>query len=144
MSRLAGVCLIGLALSLAGCGSHSPPKGPPVAKAYPVSGAVTFADGTRLVGGIVVFSPVEMEARGKMRYEGAGLVDAQGHYKLGLNGDGAGVPAGEYRVLVMPRDYQELPRSNSGRIPNPYRSKGSTPLTLTVTDRDNTFDIVLK
>lgn len=144
MPRFAGICLVGLALTLAGCNSHSPPKGPPVAKPFPVTGTVTFPDGTKLVGGIVTFSPVEMETHGKMRYEGAGLVDGEGRYKIGLNGDGAGVPAGEYKVIVEPREYQELPRSNSSRIPSQYRSKGSTPLTFTVKEQDNTFDIVLK
>lgn len=144
MSRLAGICLVGLALGFVGCDSHSPPKGPPVAKPFPVTGTVTFPDGTRLVGGIVVFTPVEMETHGKMRYEGAGLVDDQGHYKIGLNGDGAGVPAGEYKVQVLPREYQELKRSNSSKIPNQFREKSSTPLTLTVKEHDNTFEILLK
>jgi hypothetical protein len=115
-----------------------------VAKSFPVSGTVTFPDGTKLVGGIVVFSPVEMETHGKMRYEGAGLVDDQGRYKIGLNGDGAGVPAGEYKVQVLPREYQELPRSNSNKIPNQFREKSSTPLTMTIKEQDNTFEIVLK
>jgi len=144
MSRLAGISLISLALGLVGCDSHSPPKGPPVAKPFPVSGTVTFADGTKLVGGIVIFSPVEMETHGKMRYEGAGLVDDQGRYKIGLNADGTGVPAGEYKVQVQPREYQELPRSNSSKIPNQFREKDTTPLTLTVKEQDNTFAIVLK
>ena len=144
MVRLFLVCLAGAALGLTGCGSHSPPKGPPVAKAYPVSGTIAFADGSKLVGGMVLFTPVEIETRGKIRYEGAGLVDDQGRFKVGLNGDGAGVPAGEYKVTVAPRDYKELPKSNSRRIPAQYRGKDATPLTITVREQENTVDIVLK
>jgi hypothetical protein len=146
MSRFSCLGLVGLALAVAGsgCNSNSPPKGPSLAKAYHVSGTISFPDGSKLIGGAITFTPVEVETGSKLRYEGAGMVDEQGHYKIGLNGDDSGLAAGEYKVTIGPRDYRELAKSNSARIPAPYRKKDSTPLTLTVKDQDNTFDIVLK
>lgn len=35
-----------------------------------------FADGAALRGGIIYFTPEEIQAGRKLRYEGAGLVDA--------------------------------------------------------------------
>jgi hypothetical protein len=61
-----------------------------------------------------------------------GLVDARGCYQLGFNGDRSGALAGEYVVTIQPRDYQELPRSNSTRIPARYRDAWNTPFMLTV------------
>ncbi len=133
-----------LVVALTGCGENQPPPGAPLAKPYPVHGTITFPNKVPLVGGIIYFSPTEVKAGSKIRYEGACLVDAQGNYKIGFNGDGAGVPAGQYKVTILPRDYQELPNSNSESIPPQYREKSQTPLTLTVKEEDNTFEIELK
>jgi hypothetical protein len=137
--------LAGLALTaaVAGC-EKGPPAGAPLAEAYPVSGTIVFPNKTPLRGGIIFFTPTEVKAGGKIRYEGAGLVDARGQYKIGLNGDGAGVPAGDYKVTIKPRDYQELPNSNSNGIPKRYREPSETPLTVTVKEEPNTFDFVLQ
>jgi hypothetical protein len=91
---------------------------------------------------VVTFHPVEIKDGRHMRYAAAGLVDAQGRYKLGLNGDGSGAVAGDYKVVIEPRDYQELPGSNSGRIPQKYRSAAST-ITRTVKEGDNPIDVRL-
>jgi hypothetical protein len=93
---------------------------------------------------MIHFKPMEMEVGGKLRFEAGGLVNASGEYKLGFNGDGKGAPAGEYKVVIEPRDYQELAGSNSNRIPNSYREKASTPLTATVKEEENKLDFVLK
>jgi hypothetical protein len=85
-----------------------------------------------------------MQVGSELRYEGAGLVDASGEYKIGFNGDVSGVPAGEYRVTIKPRDYQELARSNSRSIPETYRDSSTTPLKVTVKEESNTFDFVLR
>jgi hypothetical protein len=135
--------LAGLALAAAGC-AKGPPAGAPLAQPYPVSGTVAFPGNQPLRGGIVTFTPAEIKAGGKIRYEGAGQVDAQGRYKVGLNGDGAGVPAGDYKVTIKPRDYQELRNSNSSSIPRRYREPSDTPLTVTVKEESNTFDFELK
>jgi hypothetical protein len=115
-----------------------------MAQPYPVSGAILFPGNKPLRGGIITFTPIEIKVGGKIRYEGAGQVDAQGRYKIGFNGDGAGVPAGEYKVTVKPRDYQELRNSNSPMIPRRYREPSDTPLTVTVKEENNTFDFELR
>jgi hypothetical protein len=129
---------------LSGCGGNSPPAGPPLAEAHPVHGRITFPDQAPLKGGVVYFTPTEIDADGRIRYEAAGLVDANGKYQLGFNGDRSGAPAGECKVTIQPRDYQELPNSNSKRIPARYRDKTKTPLTVAVKEGTNTFDFELK
>jgi hypothetical protein len=135
-------CSVVLLLGL-GCESNSPPAGPNMAKPFPVSGRITFPDGTPLVGGVITFTPVKVEAGRKVRYEGSSLVDANGKYKIGFNLDGAGVPEGEYKVTIAPRGYQELPKSNVNKIPAPYQDSKTTPIQVMVKDQDNTFDFVL-
>src|SRR5579885_326314 len=137
------IALAALALAGAGC-EKGPPEGPPVGQASPVHGKVTFADGTPVRGGVIVFTPLQVEAGRKMRYEGAGVIDAKGRYKAGLNGDGSGLVPGEYKVSVAPREVGELPNSNSSRVPKQFQQSASTPLRVTVEETDNTLDIVLK
>jgi hypothetical protein len=115
-----------------------------MAKPYPVVGRISFADGSPLVGGVITFTPVKVEAGRKVRYEGSSLVDASGTYKIGFNSDGQGVPEGEYRVTIGPRGYQELPKTNVNRIPQSYTEPSTTPLLVTVKEQDNTFDFVIK
>jgi hypothetical protein len=145
MLRRSILLLTGLVLGPAlttGCGK-GPPAGPNLATPYRVQGQIQFANGTPLRGGIIYFTPLETKAGRKVRYEGAGLIDRQGKYKIGFGGDDAGVPAGEYKVTIEPREYQELPNSNSDRIPKRYRGKSDTPLTVTVEEKENTFDFIL-
>lgn len=129
--------------ALTGC-EKGPPPGPPMAAPYVVQGRITFPNGSPLRGGVIYLTPLEVKAGSKVRYEGASPVDAQGKFKIGFGGDGAGVPAGEYKVRIQPRDYQELPNSNSAQIPQLYREKSTTPFTVTVEEKDNTFNFVLK
>jgi hypothetical protein len=139
--RLIGL-VAGVALAaFCGCGK-GPPAGPPVGTPHPTHGQVTFPGGAPLKGGVVTFHPVEVRDGRRIRYAAAGLVDAQGRYKVGLNGDGSGAVAGDYKVVIEPRDYQELAGSNSGRIPKKYRSAATT-ITRTVKEGDNPIDIVL-
>jgi hypothetical protein len=142
--RFVGLLLTGLACTgaLLGCSGSAP--GPALAEPHPVQGKITFTDNTALKGGIIFFSPTEIKDHGQMRYETAGLIDAQGRYRAGFNADDRGAPAGECKVTIKPRDYQELPGSNSNRIPARYREQSTTPLTVTVKEGNNTFDFVLK
>jgi hypothetical protein len=140
--QMAGVW--GLALAIFGCGENSPPPGAPLAKPYLTTGQIHLADGSLLRGGIITFTPLEIEVGSRVRYEGSGLVDAQGKYKIGFNANNAGVPAGEYKVTVYPRDYQELRGSNSSKIPKNYREQATTPLVRTVKEEDNVFNFDLK
>lgn len=144
MLRRSILLLTGLALAgIAGC-EKGPPPGPPLATPYSVHGQITFPNGSPLRGGVIYFTPAEIKAGSKVRYEGASPVDAQGRYKIGFGGDEAGVPTGDYKVTIMPRDYQELRNSNSAQIPKRFREKSDTPLTVTVEEKDNTFIFVLK
>jgi hypothetical protein len=138
------VAAMTLTAALAGCGG-SPPPGPPLAEPQPTHGKVTFPDKTELRGGIVYFTPLELDGgMSGWRYETASVVDAHGNYTLGYNNDKSGTAAGEYKVTIQPLDYNELKNSNSKRIPEKYRSQRSTPLTKTVVNGDNTFDFVLE
>lgn len=133
-----------LAIATTGCGENGPPSGPPLAAAHPVHGKITLADQTPLKGGVVYFTPSAIQADGRIRYEAAGLVDANGKYTLGFNGDHSGAPAGDCKVTIQPRDYQELHNSNSKRIPARYKDRSKTPLTVSVKEGDNTFNFELK
>lgn len=146
MPRYLARFLTGLAVTatLTGCGENAPPAGPPLAAVYPVHGRIAFPDQTPLRGGVVYFTPTEINVDGRVRYEAAGLVDANGKYKLGFNGDHSGAPAGDCKVTIQPRGYQEPPNSNSKRIPARYREHAKTPLTITVKEGDNTFNFELK
>ena len=144
MLRRSILLLIGLVLGpvlTIGC-EKGPPPGPNLATPYLVQGQIKFPNGTPLRGGVIYFTPTEVKAGRQIRYEGAGLVDAQGKYKIGFAGDGTGVPAGEYKVTFTPREIGELPNSNSGRIPKKYQEKSETPFMVTVEEKDNTFDFV--
>src|SRR5262245_25828747 len=83
MRTIVGWQLTGFALIVAssGCSRNAPPPGPPLAPAHPVHGRVIFLDQSPLRGGIVYFTPTETEVDGLIRYEAAGLVDANGRYK---------------------------------------------------------------
>jgi hypothetical protein len=138
--------IAGLVVATAvGC-HRGPPAGPNYAQDYPVHGNVVFPGGTPLRGGAIFFNPVEVKAGfGKVRWQGSGLVNGNGEYKIDYGGDpGKGLPAGEYKVTIAPRELNEMPNSNSNRIPTQYQEEGSTPLTVTVVEGDNTFDFELR
>jgi hypothetical protein len=130
-------------LTALGCTGHRPPPGPPMAEQYPVHGKITIK-GQPLIGGVVYFSPAEVETgSGTVRYEVASLVDAQGRYVLGFNGNKKGAPAGTYKVYVTPRDTQELKNSNSRTIPHRCREAKNTPLTAEVKEQENVLNFEL-
>jgi hypothetical protein len=141
--RLLGLVPGLILVAAAGGCEKGPPPGPPLAEAQPVRGKVTFRDGTPLRGGVITFTPTEVEAAGRVRYEAAGLVDGHGNYKIGLNGNGAGAPQGDYKVTVAPRETQELQGSNVNRIPRRYQQLSDTPLKATVQAGENTFNFQL-
>ena len=137
------LALLSATILLTGC-SRTPP-GTPMADQAPVHGKITFPDKTALKGGMIFFTPTNAHAEdGSLRYECADLVDANGNYTLGFNGDKAGAPPGEYKVLIQPREMNELPNSNSQKIPKKYREQGTSPLVVVVKDGENTFDFELK
>jgi hypothetical protein len=133
-----------LVLACVGCGENSPPAGPNLATPSPVKGKITFPGGSPLIGGMIVFKPVERMVGSQMRFDGGSVVNEKGEYIIGYNGDGKGVPPGDYKVVITPRETAELRNSNSSRIPKPYLDESTTPVKLTVKAEENTFDIELK
>jgi predicted small lipoprotein YifL len=75
--------------ALAGCG-------PGGEKTYPVTGKVTYPDGTPLAGARVSFESTSKPI------SGYGTTDANGAYKITTYTTDDGVVEGEHRVLVMP------------------------------------------
>jgi hypothetical protein len=141
------ICLLWpltLTLVALGCGDGKPPPGPPMAKPSPVRGRVVFANKSPLRGGVIYFTPVDVKAGGQVRYQGASLVDAKGQFTIGFNGDGKGVPPGDYKVTVEPRELNELRNSNSKLIPQVYREAATTPMMVTVKDQENVVDVELR
>lgn len=137
--------MTGLVLTAAAGCTKGPPPGPDLGQPHPVHGTVTFPGKTPLKGGLISFTPTEIRTGfGKVRYQGTGLVDANGAYTIGFANDGKGVPPGEYKVTMEPREVGELPNSNSAKIPKQYKEKSQTPFTVKVKEGDNTFDFELK
>ena len=140
---MSSVVVLAVAVAIPGCGGSYPKA--TLATPHPVHGKITFPDKTPLRGGIIYFIPYEIDTSAGIRYEAAALIDANGNYKLGYNGDTSGAPAGDYKVTIMPRDYQELPSSNSSKIPKTYHEKSTTPLSkVTVKEGDNEMNFVLQ
>jgi hypothetical protein len=137
-----GVAIVVAAVSLCGCGKSTSKAelAPPQA----VHGKISFADNTPLRGGVIYFHPLEVNDGGLFRFEASGLVDAKGQYKLGFNGDEKGAAAGEYKVTITPRDYQELANSNSKNIPKIYKEQGTTPWQVTVNKGENQCNFEIK
>jgi|SRR5581483_4600836 len=133
-----------VSISVLGCQNGQPPPGPPMAKPRPVQGRVLLKGREPLKGGVITFKPEEVQMGREVRYEGSSLVDGMGRFKIGFNLDGDGVAPGKYKVIVAPREINELRNSNSSRIPPVYRDAATTPLSLTVDERGNSFSLDLK
>lgn len=138
-SVIVAVCTLGIT----SCGLHGPPPGAPLGQPVPVSGTVRLADGTPLRGGVIVFTPVEVEIGTRIRYPGEALVDHQGRFKAGLGGSGNGLVPGEYKISVKGREIGELKDSNISKVPKPLRDPSATSVRVTVKDMTNSLDIVL-
>lgn len=132
------------AFAITGCGDNKPPPGAALAKSYPVQGQVTLKGSAPLKGGMITFRPESFEAGIEIRFEGTGLVDANGKFKIGMNGNDMGVPPGKYKVAVQPREYRELRGSNSNHIPTSYREPATTQLAVEVKAEENTFRFDLR
>lgn len=75
-----------VAVLAAGCGGSG-------VKTYPVSGKVTFEDGSPLTKGTVVFESTTMAAMGQIQPDGT--------YTLTTYKDGDGAPEGSYKVYLQ-------------------------------------------
>jgi hypothetical protein len=125
--RAAALALL-IFFAVGGCGSQT---------YFPVSGSVTYKDGTPVTAGLVIFEPVsqKISARGEIK--------ADGTFQLGTHGDDDGAMEGEYKVLVAPPPLPEEGRRRRPTVHPKYQNLDSTPLKFTVTrDREkNKFRI---
>lgn len=87
VTRASAILLIGVL----GCNEGKIPT-------YPAHGKVTYPDGTPLQGGRVEFEAINSPRPLSARAE----IDSDGSFQLGTFRKGDGVPAGEYRAIVMP------------------------------------------
>lgn len=100
----------------AGCGGSAPGH-------VSVEGTVTL-DGAPLEGVQVLFDQPELRPNENIGY--SGRTDAEGRYVLrGLGADGAGMPPGDYRVMLTTSEIVDRTRDDSPmtpeRIPRAYR-----------------------
>src|SRR5262249_57607506 len=87
-ARCRRVLLFALIVAVCGCAR----------KTYPVTGKVTFKDGTPLRGGMVVFSPIDPAAHSGAR----GYIQQDGTFELSTERPGDGTLGGRYRGLLKP------------------------------------------
>jgi hypothetical protein len=140
--------LIGLVLSVGGCG----PAGQ--VKTYPVKGVVKF-DGKPMVGGGAISLIPVTDQPGKTA---GGTIQADGSYVLGTYKENDGSMAGEFKVVIYQETIKEEKATPDGaaptarasadvpvadRIPMVYSST-ETPLTAKIETKPNVIDFELK
>lgn len=140
-SLAAGFC--GLAcLVLAGCGGG--PKLPPVA---PVTGIVTFEDGTPLPRGTVQFVPEASSLpKGAKGTPAVGNIGPDGHYTLKTAGvEGAIVGLHKINVRAQAEPKNGMDTWPPSLILEKYNNEQTSGLTFEVkADQKNTCDLKLK
>jgi hypothetical protein len=135
--------LAGIVVGLAGC---TKPLDPSLA---PVSGTVTIGS-EPLAGAKVTFIPKD----GTTGFGGVGTTDSSGRYKLaGSRDNEAGIPPGEYRVVISkrlnpdgsepPPGEQPMMSAAKESLPDAYSSMSMTTLTATVPAGGATLDFPL-
>jgi hypothetical protein len=103
-----------------------------------VSGTIKGADGKPIIGARIV---ARDEATGK---SGSGTTDGSGHYELGVESTGDGIPPGNYRVLVV-EDLGDWDHPNRPTISRMYSDPATSGLEFSVESGDSkTFDAELK
>jgi hypothetical protein len=124
------------ALTATGCSDHP--------KTYPVSGTVTFDDGTPVTGGTVEFRNVTMDVSKQVNARGE--IGPDGKYQLTTYTPNDGAVAGDHQIAVFPLAQETPGNLSSEPPPNPierkYQSYDTSGLTYTVkTDGPNVMDI---
>ena len=121
-------------LILAGCGG---------VKTHPVSGKITYADGTPMPGGgQIAVTPVDKEAK----FSARGEIKGDGTFRLSTFSENDGVPEGKYKVVIVP-----TPPPNPNRPPpdwpplhKKYIRYERTDLEYTVTSGRNDWHLVVE
>lgn len=107
-------------------------------KLKPMSGTVTFEDGTPLAQGTVVFQSTGFQARGTL--------NAQGKYVIGSDKPGNGLPPGKYEVgIVGAFDQTQTKGGGESFQPKPlikekYSDPSMSGITVQVDGNTKTFD----
>lgn len=108
---------------------------------YPVEGSIVFEDGGSiqpLAGGIVSFESIADKSNA------AGDIDERGHYRLKSPAGLDGVPAGKYRVLVMPPEPRDPDHPPPLVLPERYRSYADSGIEVIVEEKSNHIPIKLR
>lgn len=100
MQRWIAISFLGLIALIAGCGMGG--------NTLPVTGKVTYPDGTPVVGARLTFESTTQPI------SATGTTDANGVYKMTTYETGDGVIPGEHRVLVVPPP-QPTPELEEGK-----------------------------
>jgi hypothetical protein len=135
-AALASAGILLLAMVVTGCAR-------PVEQLCPVSGKVTFQD-KPVSAGVVRFS------NAKAAIDTTAEIQSDGSYSI-QRARGAGLPAGDYSVAVMPSrtdapvgSMVPISESQCAEIPSKYRKAATSGLTLSVKPGSNTFDIDMR
>jgi hypothetical protein len=107
----------------------------------PVTGKVTFEDGSPLDRGTVAAEKREGDAS----VSAQGTIQPDGTYSLGTKKPGSGVPAGHYRVLVLPPDLtdKQLEAGMADPIASKWSKFETSGLELDVKGGKNEFNITV-
>ena len=145
MAGRSGWLAVGLVALACGCSKSDP-------SLVPVTGTVTLND-QPLASATVTFIPKD----GTPGFGGVGKTDAAGRYTLkGSRDDAAGIPPGEYRVVVGKRlmpDGSEVPANDNTppmnspareSLPEAYSSMAASTLSATVPPGAGPIDFALR
>lgn len=129
--RILSVCT--LLVFVVGCGETQGD----LPKTAEVTGKVTYKD-RPLASAIVMFYPDGGQK------PATGRTDEDGNYSLSTFGDKDGAEIGKHIVTVTAYEQTEEGVSMKSAIPQKYGSKQESPLSTTVKEDDNRFDIVIE
>ncbi|QDV30495.1 hypothetical protein Spb1_24290 [Planctopirus ephydatiae] len=148
-SPMIRLLMVGLLLTIAGCGSSNLPAG----TTGTVRGTVTYNGKPVPEGSTVIF------VREKDGLLASGVTDSSGDYRLRMR-DGLKIVTGSYRVSVTPpvveatlNQDEIMKLQQGGKLPVPaavkevplkYRSPEGSKLVCDVKDGSNSFDIDMK
>ncbi len=109
---------------------------------------VVLLDGKPVSEVLVVFKPNKKQ--GSIGPPSAGRTDAQGHFKLAINGTRRGAVVGSHQVMIMTKGSNAMSSGaapgipSSGSVPGSYSQPDTTPLVAEVLpDRDNQISLKL-
>lgn len=137
-----GISILGLLAVLAGCG------GEPFSF-VPVSGKITYSDGSLIPGQTIVvrFVPLEAQTSGKdVSGAATGYLNPQDGTFTGLttHTDSDGVVPGRYKVVVMAVQNGPQGTGPTAAVPPRYQSANQTPLEVEVNSASREFELTIE